>query len=97
MRDFQSDRTDLANLADIRRPKLLVQAARLGLADYRRERDLRRVLPDVLPSMPVLAHLIAAEQRLEQTRRDGALGYSPARHVETLMALMAETRGLKAD
>ncbi len=33
----------LAVLSRLRRPKLLIRAARFGLADYNRERDLRRV------------------------------------------------------
>ena len=37
--------TDLATiLAALRRPKILIRAARAGVADYRRERDLKRLL-----------------------------------------------------
>lgn len=81
-------------LTELRRPRLLMQAARLGLADYRRERDLRRLLPDALPTARVLSDLIAVEARMEQNRRQGGIGYSPARHVDALIALMAETRSL---
>ena len=31
-------------LADLRRPRLLIRAARFGVADYKRERDLRRLI-----------------------------------------------------
>ena len=35
-------------LANLRRPRLLMRAARIGLQDYRRDRDLRRILPQTL-------------------------------------------------
>ena len=76
-------------LKNLRRPRLLVQAARLGMADYRRERDLRRIAGT--PAAP--DHAQAA---LEQTRRAGDAGYDIARHVEVLIALMAEVRLLPA-
>lgn len=78
---------------DMRRPRLLIRAARHGLQDYCRERDLRRLLPpgphgtaDTLP------RLIAAEAEVEETRRRGDLGYSITRHIELLIALLAEAR-----
>ncbi len=30
-------------LAELRRPRLLIRAARYGMQDYRRERDLKRL------------------------------------------------------
>jgi len=33
-------------LANLRRPRLLIRAARFGLEDYRRDRDLSRLLQD---------------------------------------------------
>lgn len=88
MNDF---RTMLANL---RRPRLLVRAARHGLQDYRRDRDLRRLIapaPGVTPDV-ALAHLLDEEARVENTRRAGDASYSIARHVELLIAMMAESR-----
>ena len=42
--------TDLATiLAALRRPKILIRAARAGLVDYRRERDLKRLLRQRAP------------------------------------------------
>ena len=81
-----------AQLADLRRPKLLIRAARCGLADYRRDRDLRRLL-DAQPAPDrAVRRLLTEEEALEATRRAGAAGYSVARHVEMLIALMAEVR-----
>lgn len=82
--------------ADLRRPRLLVNAARHGIASYRRERDLRRLL-ETAPSPEIaLPRLLSEEERLEQTRRAGDATYSVMRHIEVLSALMAEARLLPA-
>lgn len=81
-------------LASLRRPQLLVRAARFGLSDYNRDRDLRRLMR--LPATPspraAVDGLIAEEARLEEIRKTGEASYSAARHVEVLIALMAEAR-----
>jgi hypothetical protein len=51
-----------ALLADLRRPQLLIRAARCGLADYRRDRDLRRIL-DAHPSSDRAVRRIAGLTR----------------------------------
>ncbi len=81
-------------LADLRRPRLLIRAARFGVADYRRERDLRRLINASARATPEAAipQLISAEEHMEQTRRAGDAGYSLSRHIEVLIALIAETR-----
>ena len=83
-----------ALLASLRRPRLLIRAARFGLADYNRERDLKRLMR--LPAAPTpraaVDRLISAEAEMEACRTTGAAAYSPARHVEILIALMAEAR-----
>ncbi len=83
-----------ALLRDMRRPRLLVRAARHGLQDYRRERDLRRLLGGPAPVTPeaTMVHLLSQEELLEATRREGDARYSIARHIELLIALMAESR-----
>lgn len=84
----------LTVLSRLRRPKLLIRAARFGLAEYDRERDLRRVMRASTPPAPARAvpQLLEEEARLEQIRKAGGAAYSPARHVEVLIALMAEAR-----
>lgn len=79
-------------LADLRRPRLLMRAARFGLPDYRRERDLKRLVS--LPASPeaTVSQLLTQEDRLEETRQRGDAGYSIARHIEVLIALLAESR-----
>lgn len=82
-----------------RRPRLLLQAARAGLASYRRDSDLRRVLR--LPAAPrpgaqTVAALLELEQSIEARRRrrldTAGEPWRPARHVEVMIALMAESR-----
>ena len=96
------------------RPRLLMRAARFGLADYRRDRDLGRILPQTLfpalrtarglPFAQMLARQGAAvldwlteeEARLEAARLAAAAGYSPLRHIEVMIALLAELRLTRA-
>ena len=88
----------LTVLRALRRPRLLIRAARLGLTDYRRERDLARLVNCPRPPAPALAlaRLLDQEERLEETRRAGDASYSISRHVDVLIALMAEARLLPA-
>jgi hypothetical protein len=79
-------------LAAMTRPRLLLRAARFGVGDYRRERDLRRLIGMVTRPQEVLSALIAAEEEAEATRQAGDANYSPARHIEILIALLAEAR-----
>ena len=79
-------------LADLRRPRILVNAARHGLAGYRRDRDLRRLIDAALPPERAVPRLICEEERLEETRRAGDAAYSVMRHIEVLSALIAEAR-----
>ena len=77
-------------LANLRRPRLLIRAARFGLEDYRRDRDLSRLLQDSDSSETILPTLLAEEARLEHSRKTGDLTYPVVRHIEVLAALMAE-------
>lgn len=86
-----TDTPDLTGaLARLRRPKMLVGAARRGLELYRREVDLRRILRGETRAAVAGARLLDAEQKMENTRRKGEAGYSIAAHIELLTALMAE-------
>lgn len=78
----------------LRRPRLLVRAARLGIQDYNREKSLRRLIPGEAPAKPGLAFetLVEHEQALDRIRREGAASYSVARHIELLIALIEESR-----
>ena len=87
--------TDIASaLAALRRPRLLIRAARFGQAGYDSARDLRRVLRGQTPARgaALLDQLMEEEARHEETRLTGAAHYRVARHVEVLIALVAEAR-----
>jgi hypothetical protein len=89
--------TDLAVLlATLRRPKILVRAARAGVTDYRRERDLKRFIRNAKSVSPeeMVERLLVEETRLEATRTAGDATYSIQRHVTVLAALIAEARHL---
>lgn len=77
----------------LRRPRLLVQAARAGLSGWRRERDLRRVLKcEHLPRpASALARLHAEEAREDIARRESRAEYDLHRHIMLLIAILAET------
>ena len=83
-------------LSKIRRPRLLIRAARIGVAAYARERDLRRLLHAVRAPAPerALDRLVELESAFEASRLEGDAAYSVSRHVEVLSALMAEARAL---
>lgn len=86
---------DLARLAQsLRRPALLVRAARAGQADYDRGRHLRRIVrsPDTPSPADALALLLDEEERLEAIRRAGDASYRAARHIEVLIATLGEFR-----
>ena len=82
----------------LKRPGLLVRAARHGLNDYDRDRHLRRILrADRTPSPVVAARqLIDLEQSHEDRRQSADASYSVQRHIEALCALMGEARLLRA-
>lgn len=79
--------------AQVRRPRLLVEAARAGLPQYRRKRDLRRILrgEDIPQPGGALRRLLAEEDRLDQSRREAEADYDVERHVLLLIAIMAES------
>lgn len=81
-----------ALLANLRRPQLLIRAARCGLADYRRERDLRRLINAQPTPDHAVQRLLSEEEKLENHRRAGEASYSASRHIEILIALMNEVR-----
>lgn len=79
-------------LRSIKRPALLMQAARLAQRDYARAPNLRRILPGAQPKGPreTVLCLMEAERPMEEARREGSAAYSPARHVTVLAALVNE-------
>lgn len=85
------------HLAAIRRPQMLLRTARHGLAEYNRASDLRRILrlpATPRPGVPVVRALIELEAQMEEARsrppHEAGTPWRAARHVELLIALIAE-------
>lgn len=79
--------------SQVRRPRLLVRAARAGLAGWNRRRDLRRLLKcEELPMAgAALTRLRAEEEHMDTVRREGSADYDVHRHILLLIAILAET------
>lgn len=91
--------TDLFSmLSQLRRPRLLIQAARAGSEDYRRDPHLHRLLGQgQLPkSGDALMRLMDIEDALNQLRCARAGSYSLVAHVDVLIAMMGEARLARA-
>lgn len=84
----------LTLLSNLRRPRLLIRAARAGIAEYRRELHLRRLLGSAAPrkSAAALLRLMEIEQDLNDARLARCASYDVTRHVEVLIAMMGEAR-----
>ncbi len=84
----------LSALGSLRRPRLLIRAARHGMTDYSRERTLTRLIDCEISLAPeaTVRRLLHAEAQVESDRKSGDGAYSIARHIELLIAIMAEAR-----
>ena len=84
----------IERLTKLHRPRLLIRAARFGMDDYNRNRDLKRLIRQAPAPSPALAleRLLAEEARAEETRLSGDACYSVARHVDLLIAVLSEAR-----
>jgi hypothetical protein len=81
-------------LSTLKRPSILIRAARFGLENYQRDRDLRRITRSFkTPSNSVaISQLVQSEEQLEDARQSGDNAYSAHRHISVLTALLAEMR-----
>lgn len=88
----------LTMLQSLRRPSLLIRAARHGQADYRRERDLKRLIPFSRIPGPreAIVRLLEEEATLNETRKQGESHYDVLRHVQVMIALVGEAALIKA-
>lgn len=87
----------LSMLATIHRPRLLMRAARFGAEEYRRDVHLPRLLGyGKLPRYgAALIQLMDMEAALESQRKDDDAAYSLTRHIDILIAIVAEARVLR--
>jgi len=91
--------TVLETLGTIKRPPLMMRTARHGTLDYNRVTDLRRILrlPATPPPGAATVRLLIEFEELQEnlrTRPPHEIGnpWRPARHIEVLIALIAEAR-----
>jgi hypothetical protein len=81
-------------LSSLRRPRLLIRAARLGAAEYRRSCHLPRLIGyRTLPGpAAALVQLIEMEREMNAQRKSDDAGYSLPRHLDVLIALVGEAQ-----
>ncbi len=79
-----------AEIVNIRRPKILMQAAQMCAKGYKRETMLPRLLG--ASTARVVELLQVQEEELEGARQAQVITYSAQAHVEALSALMAESK-----
>lgn len=84
-------------IAQLKRPRLLVRAARFGLDDYDRAQRLPRLLDRAVPpgTGEAILLLMELEAEIDAARRNRSPDYAAARHVDVLIALMGEARALR--
>ena len=87
----------LSMLKTLRRPSLLMRAARIGAEDYSRASHLPRILGyGVLPKHGnALMRLMEVEATLNDQRIDGDTSYNLVKHIDVLIALVGEARILR--
>ena len=88
----------LSMLQALRRPRLLMRAARIGADDYSRTTHLPRLMGyGVLPRHgAALLKLMELESDLNTQRISGNTSYSLVKHVDVLIAMVGEARVLRA-
>ncbi len=81
-------------LTQMKRPKILISAARFGLDEYTRGTHLARILKsDPAPKPgPAIMQLLEIESVLNEERLQKRSTYSVARHVDVMIAIMAEAQ-----
>ena len=88
----------LSMLHGVRRPPLLMRAARIGAEDYNRSIHLPRLLG--YGAQPrhgtALMKLMEIESDINEQRTSGDAGYNLIRHVDVLIAMLGEARILRA-
>lgn len=87
----------LSMLQNMQRPRLMMRAARIGAEDYRRTAHLPRLLGyGTLPRHgQALMKLVQIEAHLEEQRTTGDAAYNLVRHLDVLIAMVAEARIFK--
>ena len=87
----------MSMLQNMRRPRLLMRAARIGAQDYHRDVHLPRLLG--YGNLPrhgaALMRLIELETVLNEQRQTDQSAYCLLRHIDLLIAIVGESRILR--
>lgn len=88
----------LSRIGTLRRPPLLIRAARFGVENYRRDLHLKRyAFSGQLPRPGrALVWLLEEEDRLNGLRLLHDASYSAARHVHVMISILGEARALRS-
>lgn len=83
-----------SQVMSLKRPQILVRAARFGVDDYVRHRHLPRCLKrETIPSPgQALVALLDVEKQINSERATKSGNYQAARHIDVLIAIMAEAQ-----
>ena len=87
-----------SQLAALRRPRLLMRAARFAAEHYRRDVCLAPLLGVPVPPRhgDALMRLMDIETSLNAARFDGTGTYTAERHIDVLASLIGESRLIRA-
>jgi len=88
----------LTILHKLRRPKMLMRAAQIGVAEYKRVAHLPRLLGyGRMPKQSeAILKLIEIEKNLKALRKAGGIRRQSARHIDVMIAIVGEARDLRA-
>ena len=79
----------------LRRPRILVQAARHGVQSYDSKREIMKLTGYNSSTAEALVDCLARRERLlDRERREGSETYDMHQHIQVLTALLAELRPL---
>ena len=88
----------LTILHKLRRPKMLMRAAQIGVAEYKRVAHLPRLLGyGRMPKQSeAILKLIEIEKNLKALRKAGEFADNLLRHIDVMIAIVGEARDLRA-
>lgn len=78
-------------LNNVKRPKILIRAARAGIANYQRN-SIKKLIKnwESMDSNVILDHLISIENAINAERLENEPNYDMRQHITVLTAIMAE-------
>ena len=84
----------ISRLNELRRPPLLIRAARLAQPDYERSKALKELFPgrSIKGSRQAIILLLDEEADQNSARLDDPGRYDLSRHVKIMIALLGEAR-----